>query len=157
MKFPAAICAAALIGLSIAPSGYAQDKRQQQILSYRQGNMALVGANFGPMGAMLKGELPFNLDQVRAYAKDLAAVTSINMMRGYPDGSEGGKTKAKPDIWLDMDDFKEQMQNLSNAAAQLNAVAASGNQTAVKKQMKAVSKTCKSCHGDYKSKTYLNQ
>lgn len=50
MKSPAAICAAALIGLSLSSSGYAQDKRQQQILSYRQGNMALVGANFGPMG-----------------------------------------------------------------------------------------------------------
>ena len=50
MKSPAAICVATLIGLSLSSSGYAQDKRQQQILSYRQGNMALVGANFGPMG-----------------------------------------------------------------------------------------------------------
>lgn len=92
---------------------------------------------------MLKGELPFNLDQVKAYAQGLAAVTSINIMRGYPDGSEGGKTKAKPDIWLDMDDFKEKMQDLSDSAARLNAIAASGNETAIRKQVKAVGKTCK--------------
>ena len=157
MKSITAICAAALIGFAFQTPGYAHDKQQEHILAYRQGNMALVGANFGPMGAMLKGELPFNRDQIRAYAKDLTAVTSINMMRGYPDGSEGGKTKAKPDIWLDMDDFREKMQSLSDAAARLDAVAASGDEAAVKDRMKAVGKTCKDCHSDYKSKTYLNR
>ena len=157
MKPIAAICAATLIGLSFQTPGYAQDKRQEQILAYRQGNMALVAANFGPMGAMLKGELPFNRDQVRAYAKDLATVTSINMMRGYPAGSEGGRTKAEPDIWLDLEDFREKMQALTDAAARLDAVAASGDEAAVKERMKAVGKTCKDCHSDYKSKTYLNR
>ena len=157
MKPFAFACAAVLIGLSFQTPGYAQDKRQEQILAYRQGNMALVGANFGPMGAMLKGEIPFNLGQVQAYARDLAAVTSIDMMRGYPAGSEGGRTKSKPDIWLDLDDFGEKMQALTDAAAELNATAASGNRNAIETRMKAVGKTCKSCHSDYKSKTYLNE
>lgn len=152
---PGLLCGA--IGGTLVATPALADKRQEQILGYRQGNMSLVAANWGPMGAMLKGDLPYSQDLVKTYAKDLAAITSINMMRGYPEGSEGGRTKAKADIWLDMEDFESKMKELQDAAAKLNDVAMSGSEADTKAAMKDVGETCKSCHKEYKSKKYLNQ
>ncbi|MGB0720863.1 MAG: c-type cytochrome [Gammaproteobacteria bacterium] len=147
----------ALAGSLLSGTALAQDKAQERILKYRQASMALVGDNFGFMGAMMKGEIPWNGEAFARRAQDLAAVSSLDLLRGYPEGSEGGKTKAKADIWLSFDDFKEKMEAFQAAAPALAKAAQAGDKGQAMDAFKDTAKTCKGCHKEYKSKEWLNQ
>jgi cytochrome c556 len=152
------VSALALSAALCAPLANAQQLDPNEMaLKYRHAAMTLVGQNFGPMAAMVKGEIPWNDEQFNGWAKDLAAVTSINMMRGFRPGSEVGKTRAKPQIWDNMDDFSGQMKEMPVLAGKLAAAAQSGDRGAIVEAFKAAGGNCKGCHDDYKSKDYLNQ
>jgi len=128
----------------------------EMALENRQAVMTLVGQNFGPMAAMIKGEIPWDSAAFAGYASDLEKVTSLNIMRGFIDGSQVGKTKAKPDIWKNKADFEKKMQALTDASAKLAATAGSSDKKAIVAAFKDTGGACKSCHDDYKSKDYLN-
>lgn len=152
------ISAIALSAAVLTPLATAQQMDPNEMaLKYRQAAMTLVGQNFGPMAAMVKGEIPWDEAQFNSWAKDLAAVTSINLMRGFRPGSQVGKTRSKPAIWDNMDDFSGQMKEMPELAAKLSSAAQSGDRGAIVEAFKAAGGNCKSCHDDYKSKDYLNQ
>jgi cytochrome c556 len=102
------------------------------------------------MGAMVKGERPFDAKAFAAHAKDLAAVSSVSILAGFPEDTDGKGSKAKPEIWMKWDDFKDKMGVMQRELAKLNEVAAGGDQAAIKKQFGEAGKTCKGCHDDYK-------
>jgi cytochrome c556 len=117
-------------------------------IGYREALMEMVYANFGPIGAMVKGDIPWDDARVAGYGKDLKAIASLNAMRGWPAGSEGGESL--PEIWTRMDDFQKKMEAFQAEAGKLGDVAASGDREAIKAQFGATGKTCKSCHDDFK-------
>jgi cytochrome c556 len=121
-------------------------------LAYRESAMTLIGANFGPMMMSMKGEIPWDDKRIAGYGKDLAALATLNLMRGFPPGSDKGKTHAKPAIWKNLEDFTKKMEDFQSAAAKLGQVAAGGDRKAIEEQIKATGKTCGSCHDDYKEK-----
>jgi cytochrome c556 len=123
--------------------------------SYRQSFFTLLVGNFGPMAAMVEGEMPWNDQQLAAYAKDFAAVTQLNLMRGFADGSDKGTTRAKPEIWQNKVDFEAKFKDLQDAAAALNTVAVGGDKKAIAQAVGAAGEACKSCHDEYKAKNYL--
>ena len=77
-------------------------------IGYRQALMDLVYANFGPIGAMVKGDIPWDDARVAGYGKDLKAIAGLNAMRGWPAGSEGGESL--PEIWSKLDEFQKKME-----------------------------------------------
>ena len=117
-------------------------------IGYRQAMMDLVYANFGPVGAMVKGDIPWDDVRVAGYGKDLKAIAGLNAMRGWPAGSEGGESL--PEIWSDMGEFQKKMEAFQAEAAKFGDVAASGDREAIKAQFGATGKTCKSCHDAFK-------
>ncbi|MEM8562077.1 MAG: cytochrome c [Pseudomonadota bacterium] len=123
--------------------------------SYRQSYFALIAANFGPMGATVKGEIPWDQTQMENYANDLAALSSLNVMRGFVDGSDKGTTRARPEIWENKPDFISKMDDLHAALVKLQEVTVTGDRAAIAKQVGEAGKACKACHDDYKSKNYL--
>ena len=123
--------------------------------SYRQSWFAMVAVNFGPMVSMVKGEMPWDDQQMASYADQLATLTTLDIMRGFADGSDKGTTRAKPEIWQNKEDFRKKMDDLSSAAVQLRSVANGADRKAISAQVGAVGKTCKACHDEYKSKNYL--
>jgi cytochrome c556 len=139
--------------LSPAAMSHFDDKEVPQ--SYRQSWFTLLAMNFGPMGAMAKGEIPWDESQVQGYAADLEAVTKLDLMRGFPDGSDKGTTRAKPEIWKNKADFEAKLGDLRTAAAELNAAAASGDRKQITDKVGATGKACKACHDEYKAKNYL--
>jgi cytochrome c556 len=124
--------------------------------SYRQSYFTLVALNFGPMAAMVKGDIPWNQTGFEDYANDLATVTSLDFARGWPEGSHTGKTRAKPEIWENKADFESKFEDLRTAVASLQKSAAGGDRAAIVESFKATGGACKACHDDYKSKDYLN-
>jgi len=54
-----------------------------------------------------------------AYGKDLKAVVGLNIMRGFPPGSDQGATKAKPEIWKNLEDFQKKLEAMQTEATKL--------------------------------------
>jgi len=154
MRIQSRVAAAALVTLLAVPS-LAHIERSEPIQSLRQSYFALVGMTFGPMADMVKGKIDWDDATFQRWASDLAAVSTFQVERGFAPGSEQGKTRAKPDIWLDMDDFSMKLANFRREAAALAEVAQSGDRGAIAAQLGKTGGTCKACHDEYKSKDYL--
>jgi cytochrome c556 len=123
--------------------------------SFRQSYFTLLAMNFGPIAAMVKGEMPYDDAKVLSLAEDVNAIANIDVARAFGPGSDKGTTRAKPAIWENTDDFVEKYQALQKAAGGLLAAAQSGDKGAVGAAVKDTGGTCKSCHDEYKSKDYL--
>ena len=148
------ILSLAAISLSPVAISHFDDKEVPQ--SYRQSWFAMLAVNFGPMVSMVKGEIPWNEQQMAGSADQLAALTTLDVMRGFSAGSDKGTTRAKPEIWENKADFQARMDDLDQAVDALQVVAQQGtDRKAIAAQVGATGKACKACHDDYKSKDYL--
>ena len=121
------ILSAATLTAVLAIPAVAHIERSEPIQSLRQSYFALVGMTFGPMADMVKGKIDWDEATFQRWASDLAAVSTVQVERGFAPGSEQGKTRAKPEIWLDMDDFSEKLANFRQEAAVLSEVAMAGD------------------------------
>ena len=143
-------------GLAAAPLALSHLDSTKFHQSYRQSVFAILGANFGPMSSMIKGEMPWDATTFARMASDLANASTLDVARGFAPGTDGGKTRAKPELWKNMDDFNTKWAALGEESEKLAVVAASGDRKAILQQFQKTGGTCKSCHDDYKSKDYLN-
>jgi cytochrome c556 len=140
----------ALLTATLATVASAQVKPEKAI-EYRQGAMTVIGWHFGAMAAMVKGEKPYDKEDFARRAAIVEVVAKIPM-EGFTPDSDKGHTKAKPEIWSKMDDFKAKMEKMQSESSKLAAVSKSGSMDDIKKQFGATGGTCKSCHDDYRSK-----
>jgi len=147
----AAALSSAILAMPVA-SHFDEDEMQQ---SYRQSYFALLAANFGPMVASVKGEIPWDQTQMENWANDLAALSTLDVMRGFGDGSDKGTTRAKPEIWENKADFTSKMDALHKELVTLQEVTAKGDRAKIAVQIGMAGKTCKACHDEYKAKNYL--
>lgn len=143
-----AVLAAALvvIGGGVA---VASDAKPEDVIEFRQGVYKVIGWHFGPLGAMAKGDIPFD--------RDLAVKNSEiveTMSRIAPDafiaGSDVGETRAKSGIWSDADGFRAAMERFQKEARTLAEVSKSGDFRAVRAQVGETGKACKACHDDFR-------
>lgn len=142
----AAIVPTLVAGTSIA---YAQFKKPEDAIKYRQNVFNVMATSFGRIGAVVKGEAPFNKDEV---AKNAAVVAMLSTLpwQAFGPGTEGGN--ALPAVWSDNAKFKSAGEKMQVAVANLNTAAQSGDQEAIKKAFGAAGATCKGCHDDFKKK-----
>jgi cytochrome c556 len=124
-------------------------KKAEDSIKYRQSTFAVMATHFGDLGAMVKGDKPFDAKAAQANA-DIVMTLSTLPWAGFGPGTEGGK--AKPAIWKEMDKVKAGASDLQKATAELNKAAGTGNLENIKKAFAATQQTCKSCHDSYKDK-----
>lgn len=148
-----AAVAAATIGFT--PIAFSHLVQEQPMQSYRQSYFTLLAMNFGPIAAMLKGEMPWNEEQLVTFAENVNSVLAIDVARAFGPGSEKGTTRAKPEIWENTDDFLAKYQALKDAGPGLLAAAKTGDKAAVGAAVKEMGGACKSCHDEYKTKDYI--
>lgn len=139
--------------LAMPAVSHFDDQEMQQ--SYRQSYFALVATNFGPMVASVKGEIPWDLARMQGWSNDLAALSTLDILRGFSDGSDKGTTRAKPEIWKNKADFTSKMETLDKELMTLQQVTAGGDRAAIAKQVGVAGRACKSCHDEYKAENYL--
>ncbi|MED5315685.1 MAG: cytochrome c [Pseudomonadota bacterium] len=145
-----------LLGMSLmSASTWAHIEQSEPLQSLRQSYFALLGMTFSPMGDMVKGKIEWNDALFTEWANDLNHAAQFGVERGFAPGSEKGTTRAKADIWSNMDDFQSKLDDFRAAAATLAETAAGGDQAASRDQFIATGGTCKACHDEYKSKNYL--
>jgi len=128
---------------------FAQFQNAEKAVDYRESVFTVMGTHFGRIGAVVKGEAPFNKDEV---AKNAAIVAMMSTLpwQAFGPGTEGGK--AKPEIWSDNAKFKAAGEKMQLAVADLNKAAQSGDQESIKKAFSAAGAACKGCHDDFKKK-----
>jgi len=140
---------AIILAVALATPGLAQDAAKS--IKYRQSAHFLLGWNIGPLGAMVKGEIPFDAAAAKMRATRLAQVAPM-IAEGYPAGSAtGAPTKAKPEIWENMDDFRQKAADLETTTTKLAAAAETGDLKQIGPALGAVGNACKGCHDKYKS------
>ena len=141
----------AIPALLITATGVAlaQFQKPEDAIKYRQSVLTVMSNHFGRIGAVVKGEAPYNKDDV---AKNAALVATLSTLpwQAFGPGTEGGK--AQPDIWTENAKFKSANEKLQSATAELNLAAQSGNLDNVKKAFGAVGQACKACHDDFRKK-----
>ena len=116
-----------ILAVALSPMAISHFDDKEPLQSYRQSYFAMTAMNFGPMGAMVKGEAPWDAEKFAGYAKDLSAISTLKVERGFAPGSDKGKTRAKPEIWENMDDFTTKLNDFREAVANLDSAAASGD------------------------------
>ncbi|NCV95026.1 MAG: cytochrome c, partial [Burkholderiaceae bacterium] len=82
--------------LSIATPAMAQFAKPEDAIKYRQSAFALMGAHMGRLSAVVKGEVPYNKDDVARNAAIISTLSSLPW-QAFGPGTEGGK--AEPAIW----------------------------------------------------------
>ena len=144
-----------LVATLLSGPSLAHIEQSEPLQSLRQSYFALLGMTFGPMGDMVKGKIEWDNARFAGWAADLNHVAQFGVERGFAPGSEKGMTRARPNIWSNMDDFQSKLDDFRAAAAQLVETANEGDQGASRDQFIATGGTCKACHDEYKSKDYL--
>ena len=147
-------CSKIMIGivcvLVLGTSNAAPAAKPEEAIKYRRGVMAAQGWNFRAMGDVIKGDLPYDKAEFAQRAANLAALSKLALEGFLVEGAEKGETKAKPEMFGDLDKVKEGMTRLSSETNKLAQVAAAGELGAIKAQFNEVSKICKGCHDNYR-------
>jgi cytochrome c556 len=144
------ISAACALVLGASSAALAQQKPEDAI-KYRQSAMFIVGQNFGPLAAMAQGKIPYDKDVAARNAEIIEFAMQLPWDRFVP-GTDSGNTKARPEIWLNPEDFEAKREALLAEVAKLAQVAKTGEFNPLKAQIGATGKACKACHDDYRNK-----
>lgn len=149
----------AVLAAALPLTAQAQAKSEEAIRA-RQSIMRVVALNFGPLGKMGSGDVPFSRDLFQANAGRIEAVWAMNPAHYFVAGSDtpvaGAKiasfTDARPEIWSMPDAFKAAYERASQAVKGLAEAAKSGDEKAMRAAAGDLGKSCKGCHDDFRSK-----
>jgi cytochrome c556 len=125
--------------------------KPERVIEYRQAAMTMIGWNFGPLAAMVKGKLPWDAKLFALHADRLAGLAP-QVLEGFAKGSDkGATTDAKAAIWTHFDDFKSKYDDFVTQSKTLSEAAHAGDEAAMKDQFKKTAEACKACHEKYKA------
>jgi cytochrome c556 len=138
-----------VLSATLSGTALAQFAKPEAAIKYRQSALAVMANHFARIGAVVKGEVPYNKETV---AQDANIVNTLAHLpwQAFGPGTEGGS--ALPAIWSDGAKFKAHQEKFVTAVASLNSAAQSGDLDAIKKTFGAAGQTCKTCHEDFKKK-----
>ena len=148
----AMILAGGILGMGLLTVAGAADQKPEDVVQYRQSVYTIIGWNFKPIGAMVKGEVPFDAAAVARHAQYIEM-----MSKAAPEGFSKGTgpdvvkdTEAKPEIWTKATEFDSKMKDFQQEAAKLTEVAKGGDEKAIKAQFGKTAETCKACHKEFR-------
>ena len=138
------------LGAGVAVTAVAQVK-PDVLVKQRQAKMTLQGKYLGPIGGMLKGNIPYNADIVALNATFLENLSRM-AWDGFDPSTSGVKSRAKPEIYKDMAKFKAAADTLEAEASKLGAAARAKDEAGVRATFGGVATACGSCHDAFQEK-----
>lgn len=144
--------ASGILGLGLLTVAQAAGPKPEEVAEYRQSVYNIIGWNFKPIGAMVKGEVPFDAAAVARHAQYVemmskAAPESFAKGTG-PDAVKD--TDAKPEIWTKSSEFDTKMKDFQQEATKLAEASKTGDEKAIKAQFGKTAETCKACHKEFR-------
>lgn len=136
--------------LLIAGTAPVQAEEAENYIKYRQAMMKAIGGHTGAISQIMRGKVAPEGDLLM-HSLALAALNR-NLTRLFPEGSDFGETKAKEAVWSDWAKFEQAAGEAKQATADLAAKAAGGDRRQIANAWKAVGKSCKGCHKEFREK-----
>jgi cytochrome c556 len=127
------------------------EKEANTAVQFRQAVLQLVRSNMGPLGGMAKGQIEYDADVMNTNSMRIEQLAL--MMGDYfvtDTRKFNVKTDAEDKIWEQMDDFNSKIQDMVNAAGNLQKVALAGDQDNYRNAIGDLGSTCKACHDKFK-------
>jgi cytochrome c556 len=127
------------------------EKQANTAVQFRQAILQLVRSNMGPMGAMAKGDIPYDAQVMELNSLRIEQLGL--MMEDYFVADTRAfdiETGALDTIWDNQADFNQKAQNMVDAAIKVREVASANATDDFRKAIGALGATCKACHDDYK-------
>lgn len=121
------------------------------VVKQRMELMEKIGDSMKEMKGMMKNEAPFDAVKVMQNALTIHQA-SRRVTKLFPEGSIHGPSEALPEIWKDWERFSTLSNTFTLEAKKLLDIAGQGNQKASMKQFRILTKTCRSCHSDFREK-----
>ncbi len=144
-----------VLGLAIAGilagAAFAQFAKTEDAIKYRQSVMSLIGTHFSRMGAVVKGEAPYNKEAFEKNALLVDSLYRLGLDAFMAPGSDKG-SGMKADALAQKDKFTQMHNATETELAKLVAVAKGGDLNAIKPQFGAAGASCKACHDAYRNK-----
>lgn len=143
MKWRAIVAATVLAGVAFGSVVAADGTHDSRVAMMKK-----IGGAAGALGAIAKGDKPYDADAVKA-----ALTTIAETAKAFPDqfgpNSDKSDAEVNPKLWDNLDDFKAKAAKLSTDAettlAQLPA-----DQAGVGAALKALGANCGACHQAYR-------
>jgi cytochrome c556 len=132
-------------------AAFAQFAKTEDAVKYRQSAMFLIGQHFTRMGAVVKGEAPYNKDTFEKNAALVEELYRLPLEAFQAPGSDKG-SGMKAEALSQKDKFAQMHKATEAELAKLVAAAKSGDMNAIKPQFGAAGASCKACHDAYRSK-----
>lgn len=127
--------------------------RAQDAIWARQGLMNLNSFNLGGLAAMAKGDVPYDAEAATVYAKNLNALSHLEILMLFPVDTDNqampGKTRALKALWEDPAAVEAKVADWRKATEALAAEAGNGLDS-VKAGLGALGKTCNGCHESFR-------
>ena len=125
--------------------------RALEVMKVRHEGMEQIGKDTKALSRELMSGSP-TLSVVRASAADIDKL-SRQASGWFPlgTGPDVAKTRAKPDIWQNAQDFSSKLHNFQVAARAFDAAARSGDVAAIKARASDLGGACKACHDKYRA------
>jgi len=142
--------AAIVLGAGVALTAVAQVK-PEVLVKQRQAAMTLQGKYLGPIGAMMKGAVPYNADVVALNATFLENLARMPW-DGFQPSTSGVKSAAKPEVYSDMAKFRAAADTLEAETVKLGTAARAKNEAGVRASFGGVAKACGNCHDSFRVK-----
>jgi len=143
------LCLVLVMG-SLGGVAYGQFAKPDEAIAYRKAVMVLNAQHFGRMGAMVKGEKPFDQKAFSANASLVSTFSRLPWEAFMVPGSDQGNTAMKPEALKEKGKFEQTAKAFENAAAELNTAAAAGKLESVKDPFGKTAQSCKECHSQFK-------
>ncbi len=145
IAYPIVIAGVLAVGITL-PGGAADEPAN--VVAYRVNLMKAQVSHLRAIAGVVKGEVSFGA-HVKAHADAIKAI-SVMVGEAFPEGSMGGESRAKPEIWQNWDKFLGGYGNYKAQAAKLAEVAGSGDLKAIGAQLGNLGKACGGCHKPYR-------
>lgn len=137
--------------LAVPFSAQAQFAKLDDAVKYRQSALSVTGTHFSRIGAVVKGERPYDKAAVEA---DAAIVEMMSRLpwHAFAPGSDLPNSKARPEIWQDQGKFKAAAERMQAEVSKLSVAAKSGELNQIRTAFGSAGQSCKACHDDFRKK-----
>ncbi len=140
----------AILGFTFS-SAHGQFAEPGDAVKYRKAVMFMIGQHFKPMGAMVKGEVPYDQTVFTQNADVLKMLATLPWLAALEPGTDKGDTTLNSAVFEKQDEFMKIAQAFEEETATLAQLAPEGLEGS-KNQFGTVAASCKSCHDQFRTK-----
>lgn len=135
--------ALAVLGACATATPAEQIQARQELM--RSNKAALI-----ELGRITTGEAPWSADTAQRLAtRIISNAATIPARTEKGTGPENGRTRARPEIWIDGENFERAAWNVEDQARGILTLAQAGDEAGVRARVTRLEKDCDACHSRF--------